>query len=170
MHEKTVPNGSRTLKKKTDENSQEPKQRGPYGKEIADAMDYIFSYLKENSSECQFSLEELQDQIKGEFYPHVKTIKAQLLKKYGDDIMISNTPNKPAVISFRNTGHKILSEAFYREKSTDKEAERKRIVMAAAEIILEDIRSQVYEKENYPLSDEFFVVLRQIFQNPLSLS
>lgn len=41
------------------------------------------------------------------------------------------------------------------KKKTDKQEERLRVVRAAAAIILEDIRSQVYETEKYPPSDEF---------------
>ncbi|KAG5861006.1 hypothetical protein JTB14_026245 [Gonioctena quinquepunctata] len=35
------------------------KKRGPYASEIDTAMQYIHSYLEENSEDCQFSLDEL---------------------------------------------------------------------------------------------------------------
>ncbi|GBP17824.1 hypothetical protein EVAR_7817_1 [Eumeta japonica] len=65
--------------------------------EIDTAMQYIYSYLEENSEECQFSLDELMTKIEGDYRPHIKTVKAQLLKKYGDDILIAVTANEAPV-------------------------------------------------------------------------
>ncbi|KAK0156660.1 hypothetical protein PV327_011737, partial [Microctonus hyperodae] len=85
---------------------QDAKKRGPYANEIDTAMQYIYSYLEQNSDECQFSLDELMAKIEGDYLPHIKTVKAQLLKKYGDDILIAITANKAPVVCFRNTGFK----------------------------------------------------------------
>lgn len=119
-------------------------------------MQYIYSYLEQNSDECQFSLNELMTKIEGDYRPHIKTVKAQLLKKYGDDVLIAVTANKAPVVCFRNTGFKLLTEAWYNQKSKDKTEECRRIVKTAAAIILEDIRSRVYETKYYPPSDNFF--------------
>ncbi|KAG5875261.1 hypothetical protein JTB14_033469 [Gonioctena quinquepunctata] len=43
--------------------TEERKKRGPYASEIDTAMQYIYSYLEENSDECQFSLDELMTKI-----------------------------------------------------------------------------------------------------------
>lgn len=136
--------------------SEEIKKRGPYAGEIDTAMEYIYSYLEQNSDECQFSLDELMAKIEGEYRPHIKTVKAQLLKKYGDDILIAVTANKAPVVCFRNTGFKLLTEAWYNQKSDDKTEERRRIVKTAAAIVIEDIRSRIYETKHYPPSDNFF--------------
>lgn len=66
------------------------------------------------------------------------------------------TKNLP-VVSFRSSGEKILN-VFYQEKCADEQEERNRIVQAAASIILEDIRSKVYEKQEYPPYDDFLIV------------
>lgn len=134
------------------------KKRGPYrprSNEIDIAMQYIYSYLEENSEECQFSLDELMDKIEGDYRPHIKTVKAQLLKKYGNDILIAFTANKSPMVCFRNTGYKLLTDAWYNEKISDEKEERRRIVKTAAAIIVEDIRSTVYETTHYPPSDNF---------------
>lgn len=95
-----------------------PKQkRGRSVDQVEKAMSYIFNYLDENSSECQFSLQELINEIKCDYHPHVKTIKAQLIKKYGDGILISDCSNKSTIISFRGASNKILTDAFYSEKN-----------------------------------------------------
>ncbi|GBP63216.1 hypothetical protein EVAR_89483_1 [Eumeta japonica] len=78
--------------------TEERKKRGPYACEIDTAMQYIYSYLEENSEECQFSLDELMTKIEGDYRPHIKIVKAQLLKKYGDDILIVVTANEAPVV------------------------------------------------------------------------
>lgn len=60
----------------------------------ATTMEEIYSYLIENSEECQFSLEELMTKIKGEFVPDARTVKQHLLKKCGEDVVIAGTANK----------------------------------------------------------------------------
>ncbi|GBM33106.1 hypothetical protein AVEN_9646-1 [Araneus ventricosus] len=118
-------------------------------------MQYIYSYLEQNSDECQFSLDELTAKIESDYRPHIKTEKAQLLKKYGDDILIAVTAIKAPVVCFRNTRFKLLTEAWYNKKSDDMTEDRRRIVKTAA-IVIEDIRSRVYETKHYPPSHNFF--------------
>ena len=38
--------------------------------------------------------------IEGDYSPHMKTVKAQLLKIYGDDTLIAITVNKAPVFSY----------------------------------------------------------------------
>jgi hypothetical protein len=125
-------------------------------------MQYIYSYLEQNSEEYQFSLDELMTKIEGDYRPHIKTVKAQLLKKYGDDILIAVTANKAPVVCFRNTGFKLLTEAWYSQKSDNKTEERRPIVKTAAAIVIEDIRSRVYETKHYPPLDNFLKMLSQV--------
>jgi hypothetical protein len=119
-------------------------------------MGSILSYLKDNANECQFSLDDLMNLIEGDYRPDVRTVKSRLLKEFGDDVLIVERANKPTIVCFRNTGYKILTDAWYAEKEINPAEERMRIVRTAATIILEDIRSQVYETKQYPASDNFF--------------
>lgn len=50
---------------------------------------------------------------------------------------------------------KILTENWYKNKNRDKKLERLRVVKTAAKIILEDIRSKVYNINQYPAPDCF---------------
>ncbi|KYQ51937.1 hypothetical protein ALC60_08955 [Trachymyrmex zeteki] len=109
------------------------------------------------------------NQIEGDYRPHIKTVKARLLQKYGDDIIIAETANKCPVVCFHNTGYKILTEAWYEQKASDPKEERKRIVKAAATIILEDIRSQVYETTHYPPSDNFLMDVQTVVPETLQI-
>lgn len=64
--------------------------------EVQAAMKYVFLFLQENEQECQFSLKELMDEIKCDYKPDMRTVKAQLIAKYGDGIIISEAHKKPA--------------------------------------------------------------------------
>lgn len=57
---------------------EENKKGRPMGDKIDEAMEGIYSFLKENSDECQFSISELMNQINGDFVPHCKTVKKHL--------------------------------------------------------------------------------------------
>ncbi|KAG8182331.1 hypothetical protein JTE90_004097 [Oedothorax gibbosus] len=84
---------------------------------VDEAMGYVFSYLEDNSEECQFSFED--NQIEGE------------------------------------TGYKILSDNWYNERRKDLVEERLRILKVAADILVEDIRSHVYDNSVYAPSVDY---------------
>lgn len=99
---------------------------------IDQAMEIIFNFLEENRDECQFSLGQLIDEIPEDSRPHVKTVKKRLEEKYGDDIIISGSPNRGSVVCFKNTGHKILSDNWYsNEKILDPQEESAQNVKTA---------------------------------------
>lgn len=75
------------------------------------------------------------------FQPDIPTVKSMLLKKIGEDILIIEAANKPAVVCFRNTGYKIITDTWYANRTSNDEEESLPIVYAAATIILEDLRS-----------------------------
>lgn len=89
------------------------KKGRPYGNKVDEAMGAIYSYLEENSSECQFSMSELVAKVEGNFVPDVKTIKNQLKKRYGGDILIIEKRRRGCIVCFRNIGYEILSEKWY---------------------------------------------------------
>jgi len=134
---------------------EEKGKRGAFINDVEAAMEDVFTFLENSDGECQFSLDELMDKIKGNYRPDKKTVKAHLLKKYGSDIIITFSPNKMPVVCFKNTGYKILNDAWYQQALKNEQEERLRIVKTAAAIIVEDIRSQVYETEKYPPPDKF---------------
>ena len=86
----------------------------------------------------------------------MKTVKAGLLQKYDDDILIVITSTKALVIYFRNTGYKILLDSWFAEKLLDKREKWRRVIETGAAIVRENICSQVYETKHYPPSDNFF--------------
>lgn len=134
---------------------QEHKRRGPHAVDIDKAMQCIYDYIENSDDECQFSMEQLIEQIKGNYQPEVKTVKARLIEKYGDDILFASIKKKKTVVCFKNTGEKILTNSWYQKTCMSEREERLRVVEAAAKIICEDIRTQVYNTTDYPPPDRF---------------
>ncbi|CAK1580968.1 unnamed protein product [Parnassius mnemosyne] len=119
----------------------------PIDEGISEAMNEIYDYIEKNDN-CQFSMDDLLGQITGE-PPTVKTIKARMKEKYGDQIVFSTTRTKQTVVCFHATGEKILNDAWYTSRCTNEQAENERIVRKAAEIILKDIESMAYDNSAY---------------------
>lgn len=119
------------------------------------AFQEVRTYM-ENSTDCQFSQAELLGIITGE-KPQWRWIKLELERTYGDRILVTPGSNRHdlPVICFRDTGLKILSASWYEQKSKNITDEKIRIVQMAANIIRQDIQSQVYSKETYPPSEDF---------------
>lgn len=127
-------------------------------KNITESMECIYTFLAENKEECQFSLSDLMNQIKGDFKPDLRTVKSHLEKHFGDKIMFSDLGcgrNHHTVLCFRDVGNKILYDNWYNERRSNTGEERLRVVKAAAEILVQDIRSVVYDVTEYPPSDNF---------------
>ncbi|KAG5861468.1 hypothetical protein JTB14_017921 [Gonioctena quinquepunctata] len=74
----------------------------PPGVEMECANQSVHYSLENSNEECQFTMEELMEQIEGDFGPHPCTIRRHLLQKYEEDILV--TTSKPHVVSFRATG------------------------------------------------------------------
>lgn len=149
--------------------------RGPTGKKrgrpiddnVLIGMDEIYRYIDENE-DCQFSFEELINQITGEKLSR-QTIKAKLLERYGERILFAHRHSHNTILCFRDVGCKILNESWYISRRANEENERLRVVEAAAAIIKKDIQSQVYETDFYPRSDAFLENSEQLVPKTLSV-
>ncbi|KYN29123.1 hypothetical protein ALC57_01442 [Trachymyrmex cornetzi] len=112
-------------------------------------VNYIVNFLDEHKDECQFSLEEILADYTCE-KPSDKWILHKLKEKYKDEIIITRLKNQSPIISLKDTGHEILYKAWYENQEKKMEDERIRVVKSAGEIIVEDIRSQIYLLHSYP--------------------
>lgn len=112
-------------------------------------VNYIVNFLDEHKDECQFSLEEILADYTCE-KPSDKWILHKLKEKYKDEIIITRLKNRSPIISLKDTGHEILYKAWYEKQEKKMEDERIRVVKSAEEIIVEDIRSQIYLLDSYP--------------------
>lgn len=78
-------------------------------------MRAIYDYLETKDEDCQFTADELMKQWNEDEEPPVwKTIKRHLMNKYGNDIIITNM--KPPTVCFKNTGYKIITDAWYQQR------------------------------------------------------
>lgn len=73
------------------------------------------------------------------------------------------------IVCFRDTGYKILRDAWYSDKQSNEQEERKRVVEEAAVIVFQDIRSQVYDITQYPPADNFFEDVEKVVPQTLRL-
>jgi hypothetical protein len=124
------------------------KRGRPPDEDIQSTMHEIYSCL-ENSDDCQFSMKELLDQVTG-YVPDERTVKENLKKRYGEEVIITSHRPKGTTVCFRDTGYKLLTNSWYNDRKVDKQQERLRIVQAAADIIREDIRSEYHDVTSYP--------------------
>lgn len=125
------------------------KRGRPKVSNISESMDIIFDYI-EMSEECQFSIDDLIEELDG-YKPDKKTLRKKLIEKYGSDIIIS----EKGTFCFKSVGNRILNENWYSNRSYNVEEERLRIIYTAAEIIREDIRSQVHDLTSYDSCFDF---------------
>jgi len=72
--------------------------------EIRMAMEEIYRVIEE-TDDCQFTLKDLNST----FIPDRKTIKQQLIEKYGDDLVIASDGNHSAIFCFKGTSRKLLT-------------------------------------------------------------
>lgn len=68
-------------------------------------------------------MEELINQIEGDFYPDIRTVMTRFFNKYGEDIVIAETYNKKCIVCFKNLGYKILRHLWYDNKKSDPQEE-----------------------------------------------
>lgn len=80
-------------------------------------------------------------------------IRDMLKKKYGDAVCFTNLPGAAIVMNFKGVADAILYEKWYSERKASLAEERLRVVQAAAQIILQDIRATVYDTDVYPTPD-----------------
>lgn len=117
----------------------------PASESTRDFMQHAINYIEKNKSESQFSLNEIKNEFTGTF-PELHTIKSKLIKFYPDDHLEFINLKTDLIILFR---HKISKQAWrewYKNQEKDPELERIRTVKMAGNIILEDIRKTVYDK------------------------
>lgn len=107
----------------------------------------------EKSDECQFTINELQEKLsklsgKEEDYSN-RHLKELLLEHFKTRMVISNTTGRRNIICLSNTAHRIM-DAWYKDRDSKSETEKLRIVLAAADIIKEDIQKKAYDITKYP--------------------
>lgn len=108
-----------------------------------------------NREECQFSIEAILDNFEGDHDVDMRYLKEHLHKIFGNVIVIH--PSKYGqIITFIDTGAKILTENWYKKQQTlDEEKGRENICRSAGKILFQDIRERVYDTHIYPAPENF---------------
>ncbi|KAK3917802.1 Putative F-box protein [Frankliniella fusca] len=100
--------------------------------------------------ECQFTMADLVAMMPSED-SYSERYLAQLLKdKYKDRVIIVERPGRSPILCFLGENFDQIGNVWYKNRSTDLQEERRRIVQKAAEIIRSDIFTMVHEPEFFP--------------------
>ena len=83
-------------------------------------------------------------------YTH-KQLKATIKAHYGDEIVVTSIVGKSSIISFRDCANTILHDKWIAYKVIYVNEQSNRIIEMAASIILNDIRTAVYDVDEYIL-------------------
>ena len=83
-----------------------------------------------------------------------KWLKNRLKARYKERVYFAELNGKPNVVCFRNIADYLLSDKWYNSRKESMEDEAERIVLTAAKIIRDNIRSKTYQIENYPEEEE----------------
>lgn len=115
-------------------------------------INYLINYIVDNGAECQFSVNEIKEGFSGDL-PDYTTIKNKLKEHFQNDIECHLIKRDMIILYKNGTASKKLYKDWYEKRLKSKEDERTRIVEMAAEIVLEDIRSKVYDMNYYETLD-----------------
>lgn len=115
-------------------------------------ISYLINYIVDNETECQFSVNEIKEGFSGDL-PDYTTIKNKLKEHFQNDIECHLIKRDMIILYKNGTASKKLCKDWYEKRLKSKEDERTRIVEMAADIILEDIRSKVYDMNYYETLD-----------------
>lgn len=135
--------------------------------DVDDAMKDIYEYINENTDECQFTVRELANQIKGDYKPDLKTIKARLKQKYGAQIVIHESERMESVLCFPDLQYQLFLNESSRSKDLNEEDELVSSMRRAARTLRNCIRSAFYEQDSYPPTDNFMVDVFTVVPAPL---
>lgn len=127
------------------------------GRPISDSVSKLIEHIKnhvfENLEICQFSLKKILSTFDDEV-PKLDRLKTFLTENFGDEISMYHK-KQDLILCFRDAGNNVPTSSWFAMKSDSSEAERKRIVEMAANIIYQDIRASFYETENYNAPSNF---------------
>ena len=112
----------------------------------------------DDNNECQYSLQELHRMMMEaadttETVYTVRTLKQKLLDRYGESITVSKCKGND-IVSFTEAVSRSLGDSWYKNRDSNIQDERRRIVLTAAAIIREDIRARVYDTSVYPVCED----------------
>ncbi|CAH3187344.1 unnamed protein product [Porites lobata] len=136
--------------------SKRQKTGRPTDKSRQEAFLEVAKYLKENDDE-QITVNDLMNKM-AEFNDQepysARYMKEKLKEHFGENIVIASINGKADVVTFRSTASTILQNFYDASRDADPEADKIRVIKAAADLIKTDIKSKDISKSFYPLPGE----------------
>lgn len=81
-------------------------------------------------------------------------MKERILEHFGDNVIITNQPGMPSIVTFRRTAASILEEFHMQQKeNSNPEDEKLNVIRAAAKLLRSDIKCIETPSDIYPLID-----------------
>ena len=99
----------------------------------------------------------------------VKYMKQKLISYFGDELVISNVHGRNDVVTVKETVAKILQQSKDSPQTDDEEAEKRKIVRAAARLIKADIKNIDTCRDFYPDPSELRSLEKNVAFVPQSL-
>ena len=111
----------------------------------------------ENETEL-LSLQDLQDELRrtsnnSDIYSK-KWLKEALTRKYDSNIFFAEVNGRSDVICFKNVAQRIVNNLWHEQKKENVDTESRRVIQAAAKLILADVRSAEYDCSFYPTTED----------------
>ena len=117
----------------------------------------------EISCDQLYSISELHSIMKGmaqrsgheeEVYSE-RHFKDKLIERYMDHLTIATVAGKSNVVCFKDMASLIINDKWYRDRESNIEEESRRIIVAAAKLVRNQLREQVFDTDSYPLDTSF---------------
>ncbi|XP_061724855.1 uncharacterized protein LOC133530806 [Cydia pomonella] len=127
----------------------------PPDEDLRAEFESIYNHIHDNWEDSQFDLSDFN------FTGSLRTFVQKIEDRYGG---VLKSKNNFVVVP---PAQEILKEKWHEEKLEDERSERLRIVRTAANIILEDIRSILFDTNNYPPPSSFLDEVNSVIPETL---
>lgn len=116
-------------------------------------------WLEREAGDALLSVTELHDRMvevcgSADSVYSVKWLKQLLMDKYGDHVFFATVEGKNDVICFKDMASYIINAKWYQEREEKIEDESRRLVLAAAKLLKDDIRRKRYDTGVYPEAED----------------
>ncbi|XP_063542992.1 uncharacterized protein LOC134751504 [Cydia strobilella] len=132
------------------------KRGRPPNEELQAEFEPIYNQIDNNWEDSQFNLSDFNSSVSP------RTFIKKIEDRYGD---VLQSKNDFVIIP---PAQEVLKERWHEEKLDDHKSERLRIVRTAANIILEDIRSVLFDTNNYPPPSSFLDKVNSVIPETLN--
>ena len=149
----------------------------PKGRSVDENMlqssEMLWIWLDVEADAKLYTVTELHNKMtevaNGEAVYSIKWVKTKLKEKYKDSLYFPEINGRSDVVCFSNMVNYIVNDKWYESRKSDKTKEAERIVIAAAKIIMAEIREMNYDNLVYLTHDDIVLPEKQDSFLPSSL-